>query len=110
MRLKLFLVTILISIAMNAQTKYLEINKEIENGNFSNACNLIDNVIAKENLSETEIYDLEFEKERMNRVRLDFRKSTEDVLTYLTKYFADASNLNCFIGKKDILNSQPLFN
>ncbi|MBI9072562.1 MAG: transglutaminase domain-containing protein [Melioribacteraceae bacterium] len=90
MRLKLFLVTILISIAMNAQTKYLEINEEIENGNFSNACDLIDNIIAKENLSETEIYDLEFEKERMNRVRLDFRKTSEDVLTYLTKYFPDA--------------------
>jgi hypothetical protein len=75
---------------MSAQTNYPLINKEIEAGNFSKASIFIDEIIEKNELSPEEIFDLNFQKDRLDRIRLDFNKTSEDVLEYVRKYYPDA--------------------
>ncbi len=51
---------------------------------------MIDQKLASENLSPGEIFELQFEKERMGRIRKDFNKTAEDVLQFVNKYYPDA--------------------
>ena len=67
-----------------------QLNKEIEDGNFSKASSMIDEIINKNNLTPEERYELAFKKDRMNRIRLDFQKSAADVLEFVKKYYPDA--------------------
>ena len=60
-----------------AQTKYPEINKEIADGNFSNAEKMIMDIITTNSLSQSEEDSLLFEIERHNRIRKDFTRSAE---------------------------------
>lgn len=82
-----------------AQTKYpvptesgciRKINLEIGKGNFSKATELIDQIIRTKSLMEVEIYNLDFQKERMGRIRKDFQKTANDILAYVKKYYPDA--------------------
>jgi hypothetical protein len=73
------------------QTNYPDINKEISSGNFSKASLMIDQIIEKNNFSSAEEYELNFQKERLNRIRLDFSKTPEDVLEYVRKYYPEAN-------------------
>ncbi|MDD4514457.1 transglutaminase-like domain-containing protein [Massilibacteroides sp.] len=68
------------------------INTEEEAGNFTDAKHLIDLYMADNNLSETEIYDLNWRKDRMNRIALDFNKDKESVIKYISKYYPDVNN------------------
>ncbi|MCX8010895.1 MAG: transglutaminase domain-containing protein [Ignavibacteria bacterium] len=80
----------LISISLSiAQTKFPEINLEISNGNFSNAIRMIDKILCTQNLSPTDIYELNFEKERMERIKKDFTATEEEVISYIKKYYPD---------------------
>jgi len=83
---KLFIALIMIT-SIAAQTKYPEINSEIEKGNFTKAISKINEILLQGNLPEVEKYDLGFEKDRLERVKLDFRKSKEDIVKYLQKYY-----------------------
>ncbi|MFZ0452441.1 MAG: transglutaminase-like domain-containing protein [Ignavibacteriaceae bacterium] len=76
---------------MFAQTNYPEINAEIKSGNFTKADSMIDNIIDKNNLTESEKYELNFRKDVLHRIRLDFQKTQEDVLNYVRKYYPDAN-------------------
>lgn len=80
-----------LGITIMAQTKYPEINSEIENGNYSKAAQLISEKIRNENLSKAEEYDLNFQIEKMQRIRKDFTLRADDVLEYIRKYYPDAS-------------------
>ncbi|MDR2066119.1 MAG: transglutaminase domain-containing protein [Prevotellaceae bacterium] len=68
------------------------INAEIAAGNFAVADSLIDKYIAQNQLSEDEIYSLNFQKDLMHRKRLDFRSSKEDVVKYISKYFPEVDD------------------
>ena len=74
-----------------AQTNYPEINSEIEKGNFTKAETMIDEKINSGEVSETEKLDLEFQKERMERIKKDFRKTKDDILEYVKKYYPEAN-------------------
>ncbi len=80
--LSLFLFTVL-----SAQTKYPKINKQIEEGDFTKAETMINDVLAKNDLDNTERYNLKFEIDVMHRIRLDFNKSESDVKEALKKYY-----------------------
>ncbi|RJP66474.1 MAG: transglutaminase domain-containing protein [Ignavibacteriales bacterium] len=74
-----------------SQTNYEKVNLEISKGNFTIAAKMIDSLIFHNvSLTEVEKYDLEFQKDRLNRIRLDFNKNYNDVLTYVKKYYPDA--------------------
>ena len=84
-----------------SQTKYPEINKEIEAGNFKKAEFLIDERINKDTLSAAEKYELSFQKDKLNRIRLDFKKSSKDVLEYVRKYYPDADEKDLEMWDKE---------
>lgn len=73
-----------------AQEKFTDIKGEIEKGNFKNAAKLIELKLQENSLSELDKLELKFELERMDRIRKDFRKTEQDVLDYVKKYYPDA--------------------
>lgn len=84
----LIMLGLLTSFAAFGQTGIPEIDAEIEIGNFKKAARIIDSLICYNNaLTSTQIYDLNFQKEIMDRIRLDFRKSIDDILPYIQNYF-----------------------
>ncbi len=92
----IILMSLLISgSAIFSQTNYPDINKEIEARNFSKASIMIDEVIENNNLTSNEEYELNFQKEKLDRIKLDFQKTTEDVLEFVKKYYpaADETDL-----------------
>ncbi|HEX2868813.1 MAG TPA: transglutaminase-like domain-containing protein [Ignavibacteriales bacterium] len=70
--------------------KFPALEKEISRGNFTKASKMIDSLIASNSLSLQEVNDLRFEKDKMERIRLDFRKSVSDILPYIKKYYPQA--------------------
>lgn len=83
--------TIMLSALIFAQTKFEDINKLVQSGEFTKASELIDEKIRTMNLSHDEIFQLQFEKERLERIRKDFNKTVEDILKYVRKYYPDAT-------------------
>ncbi|MDR3253000.1 MAG: transglutaminase domain-containing protein [Tannerella sp.] len=61
-------------------------------GNFTEAKQLIDYYIARNELSADSIYLLNRRKEKMRRIAIDFNKSKDDVLTYIRKYYPDVND------------------
>lgn len=72
------------------QTKYDDINTAIENGNYKIAEGLISKVLQNESLDAAERLDLQFQIERMNRIRKDFKKTSADILAYVRNYYPEA--------------------
>jgi hypothetical protein len=75
---------------MNAQTNYEHIDKLMKNGDYKKASQEIDKVIREKELSDTATLELEFQKERMERIRKDFRKTEDDILMYVRNYYPEA--------------------
>jgi Transglutaminase-like superfamily len=73
-----------------AQTKYPDINKEIEEGNYTKASSMIDEKENGNDIMPVEKYELNFQKDRLNRIRIDFKKTADDVLEFVRKYYPDA--------------------
>jgi transglutaminase-like putative cysteine protease len=69
-----------------------EINVTETAGNFTDARRLIDLYIAENNLSDEQIYDFYFHKDRLKRIEIDFNKSKEDVVSYIKKYYPDVND------------------
>lgn len=89
--MKLILFFVVLSTIAFPQTNYDEVNNEISKGNFKIASGIIDSIIAfNPGITAIEKYNLEFQKERMNRIKLDFNKSYADVLKYVKKYYPEA--------------------
>ncbi|MDR0542152.1 MAG: transglutaminase domain-containing protein, partial [Dysgonamonadaceae bacterium] len=61
-------------------------------GNFAKARHLIDMYIAENDLSPTEIYELNARKDIMRRIRLDFKKDKASVIEYVKKYYPDVND------------------
>lgn len=72
---------------INAQTKYDRINILINSGEYSKAEKIIDSLITSADLSDEEVYSLKFQKERMDRIKKDFKRTEENILKSLLKYY-----------------------
>jgi hypothetical protein len=88
--MKTFLLLAMLTVSINAQTRFNEINELVKSGEFNRASTLIDEKIYSANLSDNEKFELLFEKERLERIKKDFNKSAEDVLKYVNKYYPEA--------------------
>ncbi|MDR1091619.1 MAG: transglutaminase domain-containing protein, partial [Prevotella sp.] len=78
---------------LQAQSVSLKvINDEITAGDFSKAKKSIDLYIAQNNLPAKEIYDLNFKKDVLDRISVDFSKSRDNVIEYIKKYYPDADD------------------
>lgn len=76
-----------------SQTNYHYIDAEIEKGNFSRAEHLIDSLImADKSLTPAQVYDLQFQKEVMSRIRKDFTKRLDDILPYIKEYYPNVTD------------------
>ncbi len=89
--MKKILTFIMLSTAMVlSQTKFEDVNELVNSGEFTKALNLIDKKLNSSELTHEEIFQLQFEKERLDRIRKDFNKTSEDILKYVRKYYPDA--------------------
>jgi hypothetical protein len=79
------------SMILFSQTRFEEINEEISSGNFTKAEEMINNKIKDKTISDTEKWDLNFQIDKMERIRLDFRKTREEIKTAIKKYYHDIS-------------------
>lgn len=68
--------------------------KEINKGNFSKASFLIDSMICFSNLTPLQKWYYNFEKDKLERIKLDFSKSINDILPYIKKYYPEITNTN----------------
>lgn len=78
---------LLFTIIISPQTRYPEINDQISKGNFTQAQTLIESKLIEKGISEVEKYDLQFQIELMDRIRKDFRKTRDEVVTALKKNY-----------------------
>ena len=69
------------------KTAYPEIESLIQKGNFTEATQRIDALIATNTLSDLERYQLLFQKDQLHRIRLDFSLSEKQVKEKLKPYF-----------------------
>lgn len=99
--MKTLIMVICFMTIISAQTKYQYINEKISNGDFTKASKLIDEIILNGKLSETELYNLNFEKEKMDRIRKDFRKTEKDIIEYIKNYYPDISGTDIKKWEKD---------
>lgn len=99
--MKFLIMMIAITTIILPQTRYSDINQLVQSGEFSKATVLIDQKLESENLSYDEKFDLQFEKERMERIRKDFNKTADDVLNYIHKYYPDANETDLRKWEKD---------
>ena len=83
---------LVIACGNNKQKTVNDIDAEFNAGNFTAATELIDKYISENKLSDKEIYDLNFQKDLMHRIRLDFRLDKENVVEYIKKYYPDVDD------------------
>ncbi len=88
--MKTIFLIIMISSLILSQTKFDDINKLVTSGEFTNAIRLIDEKLQTQNLLYDDIFQLQFEKERLDRIRKDFNKTSEDILKYVRRYYPQA--------------------
>lgn len=99
--MKYILLSLIFTMLISAQTKFSDVNQLITSGEFSKASYLIDEKIKNENISKSEIANLQFEKERLERIRKDFNKTAEDVLKFIKKYYPNANDVDLTKWEKD---------
>lgn len=87
----LTILMLLFPILILAQTDYPKLNYEINNGNFSEANKIIDIYLDDPRLSEDQKDLLKFEKERLERIKKDFKLTQTDVLDYIKKFIPEAN-------------------
>lgn len=89
--MKTFILLLVLSVTcIFAQTNYDIVNGLIAEGEYNKAVLEIDRILEKGGLTEPAKLDLEFQKERMDRIRKDFKRTEDDVLKYVRNYYPDA--------------------
>jgi hypothetical protein len=85
--MKITLLLILFTTIVFTQTRYRDINTQINEGNFTEAIKMIDQKLSAENLITEKQLNLQFERERLDRIRKDFNKTDDDVINFVKKYY-----------------------
>lgn len=88
---KIIFLLILFTISATAQTRFNDINQLVRTGDFTKAEHMIDEKLNSDNLASDELFELQFEKERLDRIRKDFNRTSVDVLKVVNKYYPEAT-------------------
>lgn len=91
MKTQIFCLIFMLVTFIFSQTKFKDVNELVKQGEFRKASSLIDEKLKSSDLSYEEIFQLQFEKERLERIRKDFNKNSEDILKYIRKYYPNAN-------------------
>jgi len=86
---------------ISAQTKFTDINQLVHSGEFKKAAVLIDEKLKSSQLNSEEIFQLQFEKERMERIKKDFNKTADDVLKVVSTYYPGINEKDLEKWEKD---------
>lgn len=89
--MKTIILTIMLTTILISQTRFNDINQLVNSGDFIKATELIDQKLESENLTYDVKFELQFEKERLDRIRKDFNKTDDDVLKFVYKYYPNAN-------------------
>lgn len=89
---RLIMAALLLCASVPAQTKYTEIKNQIDSGNFFRATELINKIQCDNDIPETEKLELRFQAELMDRIRKDFKRTRDDVISALKKYYPDLTD------------------
>ena len=82
---------LLMALLISCQTENMAIHHLIENGDYSRAEKRIQQIIAAGNITDDEKYSMEFQIERMHRIRKDFSKTAEEILEVVHQYYPNAT-------------------
>jgi hypothetical protein len=88
--MKTIILIIMLTTLITAQTRFTEINQLVKSGKYSEATKMINKKLQSDQLSNDDIFQLQFQKERLDRIKKDFNKTTEDVLKFVNKYYPSA--------------------
>ena len=99
--MKPFVLFIMMTIFVYTQTKNPELTALIEAGEFKKASELIDKILKTDIISRQEYFQLQFEKERLDRIRKDFNKTSEDILKFVRKYYPDINERDLIKWEQD---------
>jgi transglutaminase superfamily protein len=66
-----------------------EIYAEIEKGNFTIAESLINSFLMMKSISQSDVYEMNYQKDLMFRIRRDFAQTEEELTSYLKEYYPD---------------------
>lgn len=99
--MKPFVLFIMMTIFVYTQTKNPELTALIEAGEFKKASELIDKILKTDIISPQEYFQLQFEKERLDRIRKDFNKTSEDILKFVRKYYPDINESDLIKWEQD---------
>jgi len=72
-----------------AQNKFDELEIDFQKGNFYKTKNLIKELITDDTLSDIDRFNLQFQLDLMNRIELDFSKTSDQIFQELNKYYPD---------------------
>lgn len=75
-----------------AQTDFPEIDAHISEGNFTKATEMIHKALANPEISEADAYELNWKILRMKRIKRDFRRTKEDLLEHINKYYPEVTD------------------
>jgi len=89
--MKTIILTIMLTTILISQTRFNDINQLVNSGDFIKATELIDQKLQTENLTYDEKFEMQFEKERLDRIRKDFNKTDDDILKFVYKYYPNAN-------------------
>ncbi len=64
----------------------------IKNGDFAMATKVLKTRIATDSLSPAELYDLDFQIEKMERIKEDFGTNREEAVAYIRKYYPEVTD------------------
>lgn len=101
MPIRIFFLMVVLSCIQFSQPKYENINQLINQGNFTEAQNLILSKLVDSNISELEKYELKFQIELMERIRKDFKKTREEVVNALKKFYPNLTDEMLLNWEKD---------
>lgn len=89
-----FLILLFLCSAGYAQEKItlVQIDKEVQAGNYEKAKKSIDFYIAQNNLSPQEIYNFNAMKDILDRIEIDFSKNKTDVVGFIKKYYPNVND------------------
>jgi transglutaminase-like putative cysteine protease len=83
---------LLLTISSFSQSLFKDIDDLIAKGEFNSARETIMKLISQGSLTKTEVYDIQFKLDLMERIKRDFTKSRSDVKAYISKYYPNVTD------------------
>jgi len=94
----------LLSFESFPQSGFTNVDNLFKNGDFKKTASEIYGLLSDNKLTPTQVYDLKFTLDLMERIKKDFTKSRDEVKSYIVKYYPNVTNeqLDAWEAKKSL--------